>query len=65
MAMSDMSKCPKLSLLPQHFRDDGTCECMYKEENDAKMLALNTERKRLRAEHKKIVKQIDKLKRKR
>jgi hypothetical protein len=24
---SDIANCPKRSLLPQHYRDDGTCLC--------------------------------------
>lgn len=63
MQFSQMTKCPKLSMLPGHFRDDGTCNCEHKDEIDAQVKALNAERKRLRAEHKKIVRQLDLLKR--
>jgi hypothetical protein len=24
---SDMARCPKHSMSPQHYRDDGTCRC--------------------------------------
>jgi hypothetical protein len=28
----DLMNCPKSSLLPSHFRDDGTCRCDEREE---------------------------------
>jgi len=29
---SDIGRCPKMSLLPAHFRDDGTCRCDEREQ---------------------------------
>lgn len=31
---ADILKCPKMSLLPSHYRDDGTCKCIDEEEKD-------------------------------
>lgn len=29
--MSDIGKCPKHSLMPDHYHDDGTCRCSERE----------------------------------
>lgn len=39
---SDLQACPKRSLLPQHYRDDGTCRC---NEREAAKLAVEKAQK--------------------
>jgi hypothetical protein len=50
---SDVAACPKTSLLPGHYRDDGSCRCdereIAKAEVDRLRTEVNVEIARLRA----------------
>jgi len=40
LTSSNIKRCPKTSLLPAHYRDDGTCRCDERAEAQADVVRL-------------------------
>jgi hypothetical protein len=58
---SDIARCPKQSLLPSHYRDDGTCKCVpvysdYRPDVKVRIHAMSIERG---SEHRELRNAID------
>ena len=49
LTMSDIARCPKGSLLPDHYREDRTCRCDEREDVEAEVAAAKAEVARARA----------------
>jgi hypothetical protein len=42
LSTADLTRCPKTSLLPAHYRDDGSCLCNERAEAKADVVRLRT-----------------------
>jgi hypothetical protein len=42
LSTADLTRCPKTSLLPAHYRDDGSCLCNERAEAQADVARLST-----------------------
>jgi hypothetical protein len=40
---TDVAACPKQSLLPQHYHDDGTCKCAERDDAEAAVQAAQAD----------------------
>lgn len=48
ISSADLARCPKFSLLPAHYRDDGSCRCDEREALTLELDQLLDEQRRLR-----------------